>query len=125
MGSLSNCWHPESGRGLPQSKTFGGSFDAVVAKRLGVRQSSAAFEHATQSFLCVAVWQFGLDALLRASQPFRLSRAGQASPASAARAGCGLPRFSVLGPVGLSPSRPGLPLYSGSGVMGLGVVLST
>ena len=91
------CWHPESGRGLPQSKTFGGSFAAVVAKRLGVQQSSAAFEHATQSFLCVAVWQFGLGAPLRASQPFRLSRAGQASlplrlhgPAAACRASLSL-----------------------------------
>jgi len=38
----------ESGRGLPHSKTFGFSDAQIVAKRLGVRQSSAAFSQAFQ-----------------------------------------------------------------------------
>src|SRR5437867_3620095 len=37
----------KSGRGLPHSKTFGASCACIIAKRLGVRQSSAAFASQT------------------------------------------------------------------------------
>ena len=35
---------PESGRGLPHSKTFGIPSALLIAKRLGVRQSSGALD---------------------------------------------------------------------------------